>query len=206
MKYEIMKDWRWSIEVDMNEDYQKTYKLVIPTLGYAFGGSRYDKDFTNKRFKWHDATSYVGEILNYNLISTLLLNSYINSSIKRDFFTQLGIDGLKNSLTWQKDYVFPKPGNVFLKSSYCGIVIDVDSPSNTIKILGFNRLMPFIEGFVEETFALNSTNKMWNRVYSTHRVDEFDYFIGETNRDNNKHLSRPDPMYFFEIIRDIREI
>ena len=201
-----MKDWRWSVEVDMNEDdYQKTYKLVMPTLGYAFGGSRYDKDFANKRFKWHDATSFVGEILNYNLISTLLLHSYIDSSIKRDFFTQLGIDGLKNLLTWQNDYVLPKAGNVFLKSSYCGFVIDVNSQSGVIKILGFNRLMPFIEGFVEETFALNSTNGKWDRVFSVHRVDEFDYFLGDTNKENNKYLSRPDPMYFFEIIRDIRE-
>ena len=38
-----------------------------------------------------------------------------------------------------------------------------------------------------------------------HRVEEFDYFLGDTNKENNKYLSRPDPMYFFEIIRDIRE-
>ena len=50
-----MKSWRWS-----TKDKEETLKLVIPSLGFAWGGTRLDKEFKDKYFKTHDASSFVG--------------------------------------------------------------------------------------------------------------------------------------------------
>ena len=100
-KYDILHNWRWSIETNA---IKRPYKLVYPSLGFTFGGSRYDNEFANKYFKLHDASSFVGEFLNYNLLSTLLLRIFINttSNIKTlPFFDKLGIDGLNVTLVWR---------------------------------------------------------------------------------------------------------
>ena len=77
-------------------------------------------------------------------------------------------------------------GNIFLKGSYCGFVLFVDETNESIKILGYNRLMPFIEGLVEETFVfVNRTDgrRLWDRKFYRHRLDEFNYFIDEISFD-----------------------
>ena len=151
-KNEIIKDWRWSTEdTSQIENDFKTLKLVTPSLGFAWGGSRFDNEFKEKYFKSHDASSFVGGFLNFEYLSTELLRRYLGLlGSNDDFHVELGLQGLKNILKWQKDLEFPEAGHVFLKNVYCGFVIEVDRENRRITVIGFNRWMPFIEGFVKE--------------------------------------------------------
>ena len=200
-KYEIMKDWRWSTEDKMQTIESKTLKLVVPSLGFTWGGSRFEKEFKEKRFKLHDASSFVGECLNFEYLTTELIKNYVGLlGPNDDFHIQLGLQGLKNICKWRNDVVLPEPGYIFLKGSYCGFVIEVDSEKHSITVLGFNRWMPFIEGFIKETFEMNDGGK-WFRLYEQSFVSELSIFVGETNENNTNLPISPDPVYFFEVLK-----
>ena len=201
-KLEIMKGWRWST-ADKTSKLNES-KLVVPSLGFSFGGTRFDEEFINKVYKLHDATSFVGEYLNFNKLTTLLLNEIVAPSLNyvNDFHVQLGVDGLKHIMQWKKNIVLPQPGQIFLIKAYCGFVIEVDYEKKCINTLGFNRLMPFIEGFVKTTYILNSDGK-WNRQIERNFLDEFSDLIDINSTNVSLLLTAPNEMYFFEIITDI---
>jgi hypothetical protein len=193
-KYEILKSWRWS-----TEDKEKTPKLVIPSLGYAWGGSRFDKEFKDKYFKAHDASSFVGENLKYDKLTTELLRGLSNQlhSID-DYHLQFGLDGLKNLLNWKADLVLPEPGHIFWIKFYCGFIIDVDSENKKVSALGFNRWMPFIEGLRKDTYQMNEEGK-WYRLYESDLVSELSVFVGETNENCTNIPASAEKMFFFEV-------
>jgi hypothetical protein len=52
-----------------------------------------------------------------------------------------------------------------------GFIIEVESDNRKVTTLGFNRWMPFIEGFRKETFQMNYEGK-WYRLYESDLVSE----------------------------------
>ena len=83
-KFDLLHEWRWAAV-------RKTssiliYKLVTPTLGYAFGGSRFESEFVDKKLRLHDCSSFVSEvchssnsgmyrILHIGILASLILRS-----------------------------------------------------------------------------------------------------------------------------------
>jgi len=101
-------------------------------------------------------------------------------------------------LNWKADRVLPEPGHIFLIKTYCGFIVEVDSENKKVTTLGFNRWMPFIEGFRKETFQMNEEGK-WYRLYESGLVSELSEYVGETN-ERDKILASPCKMFFFEVI------
>ena len=193
-KFEIMKSWCWS-----TEDKEKTPKLVIPSLGFVWGGTRFDKEFKDKYFKAHDASSFVGECLDYDKLTTELLRGLSDQlNFSDDFHLQLGLDGLKHLLNWKADLVLPEPGHIFLIKFYCGFIIEVDSENKTVTTLGFNRWMPFIEGLRKDTYQMNDEGK-WYRLYESNLVSELSEYVGETNENSKIVPASAEKMFFFEV-------
>jgi hypothetical protein len=190
-----MNSWRWS-----SKDEEETLKLVTPSLGFAWGGTRFDKEFKDKYFKVHDSSSFVGEYLKYDKLTTELLRGLSDQlNPIDDFHLQLGLDGLKHLLNWKTDLVLPEPGHVFLIKFYCGFIVEVDSENKKVTTLGFNRWMPFIEGFRKETFQMNEEGK-WYRLYENGLVSELSMFVGETNENSTNIPATPDKMFYFEVL------
>ena len=200
-KNEIMKEWRWSTEeTSQIETAFKTLKLVTPSLGFAWGGSRFDNEFSEKYFKSNDASSFVGGFLNFEYLSTELLRRYLGLlGSNQDFHIELGLQGLRNVLKWQKDLVFPEAGHVFLKNVYCGFFIEVDREKRRITVIGFNRWMPFIEGFIKEYFELNEQGN-WFRIYEQALVPALTSYVGKTNENSTNLPLSPHKTFFFEVI------
>jgi hypothetical protein len=193
-KFEIMKSWRWS-----TEDKEKTPKLVIPSLGFAWGGTRFDKEFKDKYFKTHDCSSFVGNYIKYDKLKTELLRCLTDQlNPIDDYHLQIGLDGLKHLLNWKADLVLPEPGHIFWIKFYCGFIIDVDSENKKVTALGFNRWMPFIEGLRKDTYQMNDEGK-WYRLYESNLVSELSEYVGETNENSKIVPASAEKMFFFEV-------
>ena len=106
---------------------------------------------------------------------------------------------MRNMLNWKADRVLPEPGHIFLIKTYCGFIVEVDSENKKVTTLGFNRWMPFIEGFRKETYQMNEEGK-WFRLYESDLVSELSVFVGETNENNTNIPATPDKMFFFEVV------
>jgi hypothetical protein len=194
-KYEFIKNWRWSFED----------KLMIPSLGFAFGGSRVDIEFTNKLYKLHDCSSFVGDFLGFLTFTTKYLKVFFDGEIEGDLSESLDELKLKLAHKTNNVVVLPEAGNIFIVQSLCGFVVNVDYEKKTIQTLSFTRHMPFIEGLVRETFMLNNDGK-WSRKYFNDDVfEDLKIYVSKTNENSFKLplVEKSAQMHFFEIIRDI---
>ena len=88
---------------------------------------------------------------------------------------------------------------IFWIKFYCGFIIDVDSENKKVSALGFNRWMPFIEGFRKETYQMNDEGK-WYRLYESNLVSELSEYVGETNENSTHIPASLDKMFFFEVV------
>jgi hypothetical protein len=193
-KYNLMKNWRWSFEEQVQnqksniDDDENTFpKLVVPMLGFFLGGSRYDKKYNDKLYKAHDASSFVSFLLN---LDESFNTSYAKNIIDAEFARTVVnhprnisiLEESKNILELKKiiGAKTPEPGNLFVAKFYIGFVIEVNNANTHMKVLGFNRLMPFIEGLVIEEYVLQ-TNGNWLKTWKNVHGDELLYYMGSTN-------------------------
>jgi hypothetical protein len=192
-KYEIMKSWRWS-----TEDKEKTPKLVTPLLGFAWGGTQLGKEFKDKYFKAHDSSSFVGEYLTYDKSTNELLRGLTDQfDPLKDVHLKLGLDGLKHLLNWKANLVLPEPGHIFYTCFFSGFIIEVDRENKKVTTMGFTRWMPFIEGFIRETFQMNDEGK-WYRLYESDLDSELSEY--ETTNESKNKLASSEKMFFFEVL------
>ena len=128
-KFDLLHKWRWSALRKINS--MSTYKLVTPSLGYAFGGSRFESEFVDKQFRLHDCSSFVSEILGLNeSFTTNSLKIFTTPDMEDEVEMQQGRESLelvKSVLEYKGVNGLPEAGNVFLVKSHCGFVIETNS-------------------------------------------------------------------------------
>jgi hypothetical protein len=208
-KYEIMQGWRWSLEEHDVEHFdfkeKKAFKLVVPSLGFAFGGTRYDKEYSEKKFRLHDCSSLVGDFLGLNTFSTHFLKALYDKEFELNLTTQQKdidvLDRVKMVLKYKGDNGVPEAGNVFLISSLCGFVLEVNDEKNELQVLDSTRYMPYVEGIIKENYMRDEDDhRKWFRQLNSFNVDDFMIYIGKTNENSTIPPNKPSIMYFFEVI------
>lgn len=150
-------------------------ELVVPNLGYQFGGSRADERYDNKEFKSHDCSSYISSLLgfkqalstadyelillkknaDYNTknISLFPVNNF-NEIIPGDFFVTRTYD-IKNNPA--------KDNPVFSRGGHIGIISKIVNQAekfedSVFETLSYNRDMPHQEGFIYENVSFSNAN------------------------------------------------
>ena len=208
-KYEAMQGWRWSLEENDVEHFnykeKSAYKLVVPSLGFAYGGSRYDKEYSTKNFRLHDCSSLVGDFLGLETFSTHFIKALYDKEFEFNLTGQQKdieiLDRVKQVLKYKGENGVPEPGNVFLISSLCGFVLEVNGEKNEIKVLDSTRFMPYVEGIIEETYVLDEyDHRKWLRQCKNITVEDFSIYIGKTNENSTSLPNKSSIMYFFEVI------
>lgn len=205
-KFELLKDWRWSCKKDLN-----SYKLVTPSLGYAYGGSRFESEFAEKLFKLQDCSSFVGELLHLNLFTTNSLKIFTQSNFEKEVEMQQGEKNLvllKKTLRYKGANSLPEAGNVFLVKSHCGFVIETTTRTkgNSVKedvyfkTCEFTRFMPFFEGLVKMNCKLNDDGKWLKESFNGSIEHELLEYVGKTNENTTSLPIEPTQMFFFEVI------
>ncbi len=84
MNYSTFKDVNSQI---IKEKYE-AMKLVVPALGFAFGRSRYDKEYADKIFRLHDCSSLVGDLLGFDTFLTHFLKALYDKEFEMNLETQ----------------------------------------------------------------------------------------------------------------------
>ena len=195
-KCELIHNWRWCLEID------QSLRLVFPSMGYTFGGSRFDSLYEEKHFKMHDCSSFVGEFLSLSLFTTQSLKAIIDPEIEREIMMQQGEDNfsmIQKCLKPKGNNERPEAGDVFLVNAHCGFVVEVNNELNHIKTLEFSRYMPFIDGFIEGIYVLNKDAK-WIKKGKNYLEEELRTFIGKTNENTTCFPKNPASMHFFKVI------
>ena len=114
--------------------------------------------------------------MTYDKLTTVLLRGLAKQlNPINDLQLQLSLDDMRNMLNWKADRVLPEPGHIFLIKFFCGFIIEVDSENKKVTTLGFNRWMPFIEGFRKETYQMNDEGKWYTLLVKNLR--SFNFFI-----------------------------
>ena len=131
-------EWRWC---DSSKGYNE---LIVPALGYYFGGSRYDVNYKDKQFKQEDCSSALGKWLGLPVesITTFSTRSFISLD-----------NELKSILKPIGEDRDPKTGDVFWYQGHCGVVTCYEDKESAISVLSCNRFMPFFEGFVYQKYS-----------------------------------------------------
>ena len=93
-KFDLLHEWRWAAVRETPSIL--IYKLVTPSLGYAFGGSRFESEFVDKKLRLHDCSSFVSEILNLNeSFTTNSLKIFTTPEMENEVEMQQGRESLK---------------------------------------------------------------------------------------------------------------
>ena len=192
-KFSLMSNWRWSIRD----------KLVAPSLGFSFGGSRYDKEYEKKLYKTHDASSFVGEFLKFDRLSTRLLHVIIDPESDKDLDLFEDLEKLSKLVRWKKHETLPHAGNIILIKKYCAFVTEVDEKKSTIELMGFTRNMPLMEGLVKGTYLMDKDGKLKKKLDSA-LFKELSIYLDEAHSTNASSWTDSESMavHFFEVIRD----
>ena len=121
-------------------------ELLIPNLGYAFGGSRVDVHYRDKGFKTEDCSSavakWIGAAKPFPTYAMFLLYNDSSDCEKDDFCV-----AAKDSLVAVKeDISHIKAGYIFLYRSHTGMVTGNYPKEEILETLSYNRDMPGLEG------------------------------------------------------------
>ena len=182
---------------------ENAFKLVVPALGFAFGGSRFDNEYADKVFRLHDCSSLVGDFLGLDRFSTHFIKALYDKEFEMNLETQQKdidiLNRIRTLLKYKGESGVPEAGNVFIINTLCGFVLEVNDEKNVIKLLDSTRFMPYVEGILVETFARDKDSK-WFRQCENITVEEFSMFIGKTNENSTSLPNKSSTMYFFEVI------
>lgn len=130
-------------------------ELLVPTLGYAYGGSRGDSRHKYKEFKSEDCSSSVSKWVGSEIaFTTEAMEKAYNGDCNNEHSCNKILEHLLPSQQI-------KEGNIFVfrkeKAGHTGIVTKVLN-STCFDSLSYSRWMPEIEGFVHKVECMNLYN------------------------------------------------
>ncbi len=134
----------------------KQGELLLPNLGYAFGGSREDSRYFNKQFRTEDCSSSLAKWLGaQHAFSTAnMINWHVNYFSDNDNATNHGeyYESAKNTLTpinatITKNISYIPKGAVFAFRGHTGLITNIYPEFSIIETLSYSRDMYKTEGF-----------------------------------------------------------
>ena len=131
------------------------FELLVPTLGYAFGGSRADPHYANKEFKTEDCSSALAKWLGAKapFITSNMKAVFENSpGCNEDAFCQAAKEVL-SPLSTDTLQNHPQKGEIFFFPGHTGIVSNVYYNEQLIETLSYSRDMPSIEGLGYKNYS-----------------------------------------------------
>ena len=139
---EPIREWRWCSKSD--ELGSKSYsELIVPALGYYFGGSRYDDNYATKQFKQEDCSSIVAKwagaelpFVTQNILDILDPTKSQSTDYNKSAFSVLRPIGEDRS---------PLAGDIFCFPGHCGVLAQYSDPEGPVTVLSDTRLMPVWE-------------------------------------------------------------
>ncbi len=164
-------------------------ELLLPNLGYQFGGSREESRYKTKELKSEDCSSAASKWLGFKQsISTvdyelIYLGNHSNTDLNNNNLIKPITD--LNKLSSGNIYVTrtydiaknPEKNDLkYAKGGHIGIITKITSSSNNVEeikaeVVSYTRNMPVIEGFIAENITFN--NKAMKYYFFE--------FIGEDN-------------------------
>ncbi|MDX1923866.1 MAG: hypothetical protein SFT91_01325 [Rickettsiaceae bacterium] len=130
---EGMKNSRWI------SDSKGYLELISPSLGYFFGGSRYDDAYRNKILKQEDCSSSIAKWLGSEIsFTTFDMLNHAPEILKY-------IKPINNQRK-------PKSGDIFCYEGHTGIVAEYIDEDTPFKVISYRRFMPFFEGLIWQEY------------------------------------------------------
>lgn len=129
-----LKDWFYYY-VDAKSPSQG--ELLVPGLGYAYGGSRYDSRYNDKVLKTEDCSSSIAKWVGIEGAVWTGLLKEVHSGASHE-------DRILNKMTALEKGAEIKPGDVFVRGAHTGLVSQVLRDDNGLKIevISYNRDIP----------------------------------------------------------------
>ncbi|MDX2050418.1 MAG: hypothetical protein SFT93_04535 [Rickettsiaceae bacterium] len=164
--FDILPEYRWFAKKHkLNSWDRECYtELVVPSLGYYYGGTRVpewnehleikdviDKAYQHKTFKMEDCSSFVGKFIDADPnidTSDMLLGKIVQMH------------------KYEESHK-PKSGDIFVYKGHCGFVIEFDESNKTLITLECHRHMPFRDGFLLKKYHVEDNG------YITASFEEF---------------------------------
>lgn len=171
----VIKDWFYNYNCE----------LLVPTVGYAYGGSRKEIKYDDKAFKNEDCSSFVAKCvgLDPRVTSTWhLKQAYAGTSLSDTGHILKALMPLKNN-------EIIMPGDIFVRGGHTGFVCKISEMDGKLiqKELSYNRSLPAInyEGD-KPTYTHTSTVEMEGLGYSYNPVESagnmyFRLLVAENN-------------------------
>jgi hypothetical protein len=133
-----VKDWKWCLDGSAPES--KGYsELIVPGLGYYFGGSRYDKAYEKKYFQEKDCSSAIAQWAGSSVeFSTADILNHTPDVLKV-------LEPLKEDRE-------PIKGDVFCFKGHTGVVTGYSDEEAPLYSLSYARTMPFFEGLIYQEY------------------------------------------------------
>lgn len=136
-----------------------SYKgMVVPTLGYYYGGSRNDPEYFSKEYRAFDCSYFVAELCDLPIWMTTrdMISAYKGDCKKGNKICEDILKKLK-----------PKSdidvGDILVVGNHTGIVTNVDNTS--FALLSYNRELPYMDGIGYKEYAFEDDKSYYPFEY-----------------------------------------